>query len=178
VPPELQGTHIGAEESHTTHRSHPLSYRGEKALWGHLGVEIDLLTADDGTKRALADWIAFHKRHRDLLHTGTSVHADLTEGAARLEGVVSDAADEALFAFSVTERPRTWPVGRVGLPGLDDARTYSVEAVFPAGGKPSGTQPPWLSGAVTLSGRVLRLVGLEMPSLDPDRSVLLHVRAV
>lgn len=178
VPPELQGTHIGAEESHTTHRSHPLSYRAEKAIWGHLGVEIDLLTASDETKRDLAAWIAFHKQHRDLLHSGTAVHADLTEQAARLEGVVSPAADEAMFAFSVTERPRTWPVGRVGLPGLDDDRTYAVRSVVPVGSPPSGAQPPWLSGEVTLRGRVLRLVGLEMPSLDPDRSVLLHVRAV
>ncbi|MGO4594986.1 alpha-galactosidase [Leifsonia sp. 2TAF2] len=178
VPPELQGTHIGAEESHTTHRSHPLSYRAEKAIWGHLGVELNLLTADEETKRDLAGWIAFHKQHRDLLHTGTSVHADLTETAARLEGVVSEGADEALYAFSITERPRTWPVGRVGLPGLDDARTYTVTAVFPQGQRPPGAQPPWMSGEVTLSGRVLRLVGVEPPSLDPDRSVLLHVRAV
>lgn len=178
VPPELQGTHIGAEESHTTHRSHPLSYRAEKAIWGHLGVETDLITADEATKSALASWIAFHKEHRALLHSGVSVHADLTEPGARLEGVVSPAGDEALFAFSITERPRTWPVGRVGLPGLDDARNYTVKAVFPVGSPPNGAQPPWLSGEVTLPGRVLRLVGIEMPSLDPDRSVLLYVRAV
>ncbi|MDN4599157.1 alpha-galactosidase [Leifsonia virtsii] len=178
VPPELQGTHLGAAESHTTHRTHPLSYRAEKAVWGHFGVELDLLTVDDETKRDVSGWIAFHKEHRALLHGGTSVHADLTETAARLEGVVAPARDEALFAFSITERPRTWPVGRVGLPGLDDARDYAVRAVFPVGGTPGGAQPPWLSDGVTLPGRVLRLVGLEMPSLDPDRSVLLHVRAV
>ncbi|WP_431246660.1 alpha-galactosidase [Leifsonia xyli] len=176
VPPELQGTHIGAEESHTTHRSHPLAYRAEKAIWGHLGVETDLITADEATKVALAGWIAFHKEHRALLHSGVSVHADLTEPAARLEGVVSPTGDEALFAFSVTERPRTWPVGRLGIPGLDDERDYVVEAVFPVGSPPHGAQPPWLSSGATLPGRVLRLVGLEMPSLDPDRSVLLHVR--
>jgi len=178
VPPEMQGTHIGAGESHTTHRTHPLSYRAEKAVWGHLGVELDLLTIDEETKTALAGWIAFHKEHRALLHGGTGVHADLTEPAARLEGVVGPGRDEALFAFSITERPRAWPVGRVGLPGLDDGRDYAVRAVFPVGGPPAGAQPPWLSGEVTLPGRVLRLVGLEMPSLDPDRSVILHARAV
>ncbi|MDN4613821.1 alpha-galactosidase [Leifsonia sp. F6_8S_P_1B] len=178
VPPELQGTHIGAEESHTTHRSHPLSYRGEKAIWGHLGIEIDLLMADDATKRELASWIAFHKEHRELLHSGARVNADLTEAAARLEGVVAADGGEALFAFSVTERPRTWPVGRLGLPGLDDERQYAVRAVFPAGGALSGAQPPWLADGALLPGRVLRLVGLEMPSLDPDRSLLLHVRAI
>jgi alpha-galactosidase len=177
VPPELQGTHIGAEESHTTHRVHPLSYRGEKAIWGHLGVEINLLTADDATKSAISEWIAFHKEHRELLHSGLTVHADVSEPAARLEGVVDEQRREALFAFSLTERPRTSPVGRIGLPGLDDETTYSVRAVFPVGVRPHGAQPPWMVDGVTLSGRVLRLVGIEMPSLDPDRSVLFHVRA-
>ncbi|MCS4274938.1 alpha-galactosidase [Mycetocola sp. BIGb0189] len=178
VPPELQGTHIGAEESHTTHRSHPLSYRGEKALWGHLGVETNLLTADAETKRGVAAWIDFHKAHRALLHGGTVVHADLSEPAARFEGVVSPARDEALYAFSITERPRTWPVGRIGFPGLDDAVRYTVSAVYPDGARPSGVQPPWMVDGVTMSGKSLRLVGLESPSLDPDRSVLFHVVAV
>jgi alpha-galactosidase len=35
--------------------------------------------------------------------------------------------------------------------------------------------PPWLHAGVTLPGRVLRLVGIEAPSLDVDRSVLLRV---
>jgi alpha-galactosidase len=177
LPPELQGTHIGAEESHTTHRVHPLSYRAEKALWGHLGVEIDLLKADKPTKRALADWIAFHKQHRELLHTGTPVHADVSEPAIRLEGVVGTGGEQALFAFSVTERPRTWSAGRIGIPGLDDDKTYAVSAVFPHDERPHGVQPPWITDGVVLPGRVLRLVGVEMPSLDPDRSVLLYIRA-
>jgi alpha-galactosidase len=176
VPPELQGTHIGAAESHTTHRTHPLAYRAEKAIWGHMGVEVNLLTADDTTKAELAAWIAFHKEHRALLHTGTTVHAD-TEDAVRLEGVVASDRQQALYGFSLTERPRTWPVGRLALPALDDDVSYRVRAVFPDGHVPAGAQPPWLLDGVTLSGRILRLVGLEMPSLDPDRSVLFHVRA-
>lgn len=177
VPPELQGTHIGAEESHTTHRVHPLDYRAEKAIWGHLGVEVNLLDASEETVAALGSWIAFHVEHRDLLHTGTVVHADVTNDAARLEGVVSPDARDALYAFSLTERPRTSPVGRIGLPGLDDALTYRVDAVFP-GSPLHGAQPPWLADGVVLSGRTLRAVGVELPSLDPDRSVLLRVHAV
>ncbi|MFB4283752.1 alpha-galactosidase [Nonomuraea sp. MTCD27] len=178
VPPELQGTHIGAEESHTTHRTHPLDYRAEKALWGHLGIETNLLTADDGTRAALARWVAFHKEHRALLHTGEVVHADLADAAYRLEGVVSGDRSEALYAFSVVERPATWPPGRIRFPGLDDARHYTVEAVHPGSAPAAGAVlPPWQRAGVTLSGRALRLVGVEAPSLDVDRSVLLRVTA-
>ena len=176
VPPELQGTHIGAEVSHTTGRAHPLEYRGEKAIWGSLGLELNLLTLDDDTRARVADWVAFHKRHRILLHSGTVVHADGIDPACRLDGVVAPDRSEALFAFSVTERPRTWPVGRAGLPGLDDDRLYDVSAVVPDGARPPGAQPPWLADGTRLPGRVLRAIGLEMPSLDPDRSMLFHVR--
>ncbi|MGP3963157.1 alpha-galactosidase [Nonomuraea sp. 3N208] len=176
VPPEMQGTHIGAEESHTTHRTHPLDYRAEKALWGHLGVETNLLTADDETRAALARWVAFHKEHRALLHSGQVVHADLADAAYRLEGVVSGDRAEGLFAFSVVERPATWPPGRIRFPGLDDTRHYSVEAVYPGSAPATGVVlPPWQRAGVTLPGRALRLVGVEAPSLDVDRSVLLRV---
>ncbi|WP_157518801.1 alpha-galactosidase [Herbidospora mongoliensis] len=174
VPPEMQGTHIGATESHTTHRVHPLDYLAEKALWGHLGLEVNLLTADAETLAALARWVAFHKEHRSLLHSGRVVHADLADPAYRLEGVVAQDKSEALYAFSVVERPAVWPPGRVRLPGLDDTLTYRVEAVYP-GSVPGGVLPPWQSAGVTLPGRVLRLAGVEAPSLDVDRSVLLRV---
>ncbi|ETK36802.1 alpha-galactosidase [Microbispora sp. ATCC PTA-5024] len=175
VPPEMQGTHIGAGESHTTHRVHPLDYRAEKALWGHLGVEVNLLGVDDETRAALGRWVAFHKEHRTLLHSGEVVHADLPDPALRLEGVVAADRSEALYAFSVTERPSTWPPGRVRLPGLDDDRLYSVRAVYPGSPPPAGAVlPPWQRDGVTLPGRVLRLVGVEAPSLDVDRSVLLR----
>ncbi|WP_061293146.1 alpha-galactosidase [Herbidospora cretacea] len=174
VPPEMQGTHIGAADSHTTHRVHPLDYRAEKALWGHLGVEVNLLTADEESLAALARWVAFHKEHRELLHSGDVVHADLPDPAFRLEGVVAADRSEALYAFSVVERPAVWPPGRIGFPGLDDDRVYRVEAVYP-GSPPGGVLPPWQHDGVTLPGRALRV---EAPSLDVDRSVLFRVVAV
>jgi alpha-galactosidase len=179
LPPEALGTHIGAEESHTTHRSHPLDYRAEKAIWGHLGVEVNLLEADVETCEALARWVAFHKQNRELLHSGRVVHADLPERGLRLEGVVARDASAALYAFSVVERPVTWPPGRIRVPGLDDDTSYRVDAVHPGSPPPDGqAQPPWFAAGITLNGRTLGRVGIEAPSLDPDRSVLLRVVAV
>ncbi|WP_448006825.1 alpha-galactosidase [Agromyces bauzanensis] len=179
VPPERQGTHLGAAESHTTHRVHPLDYRAEKAIWGHLGIEVDLLAAGAGELARIGGWIAFHKAHRELLHHGVVVHADLVEPAARLEGVVAEDSREALFALSLVERPRTWPLGRVGLPGLDDDMVYEVRVVAPGGeAHITATQPPWIADGVRLPGRVLRTVGLESPRLDADRSMLFHAVAV
>jgi alpha-galactosidase len=177
VPPEYQGTHIGAEVSHTTHRQHPLPYRGEKAMWGHLGIELNLLTEDEEVLHAVTAWVALHKSYRGLLHNGVAVHADLTEPNARFEGVVAHDHSEALFALSITGRPRTWPLGRLGVPGLDDDQVYQVLPIDPSGVSRRADQPPWLLGGTKLPGRVLRTVGLQMPNLDPDRSLLFHLIA-
>ena len=42
VPPELVGGHIGPTTSHTTARTHDLSFRAITALFGHFGMEWDV----------------------------------------------------------------------------------------------------------------------------------------
>ena len=76
VPPEMLGSHIGSERSHTTGRTHDLSYRAATAIFGHLGIEWNLLGLDDRARRELGDWIAFYKRHRALLLGGDLVRMD------------------------------------------------------------------------------------------------------
>src|SRR4029079_2215587 len=68
LPPELVGSHVGPPRSHTTGRTHDLSFRGGTALWGHMGVEWDLPTASPDEMDELAAWITVHKLLRPLLH--------------------------------------------------------------------------------------------------------------
>ncbi|WP_318842841.1 alpha-galactosidase [Myceligenerans pegani] len=175
LPPELQGTHIGAEESHTTHRTAPLAFRAATVLWGHLGVELELTAIDDATFEAVRNWVRAHQELRPLLHAGTVVHAD-TPPETRLDGVVSPDRTAAVYQFAVLHRPAAWPPSRLHLPGLDPARRYRVEELAITDAVPAGQRPPWLDrGGVTLPGAVLAEHGLEAPSLDVDRSVLLKV---
>lgn len=171
IPPELQGTHLGAERSHTTHRSHPLAYRAEKALWGHLGIELNLLKESDAVTGDVEAWVAFHKDVRELLHTGEVVHADLADAALRLEGVVAEDGSAALFAFSATDRPLTSPPGRIRFPGLDPQALYRIQPVSPTGDR-GLAWPQWMHDGTELTGRTLAAVGVGMPALDPDTSVL------
>ncbi|MFG3531103.1 alpha-galactosidase [Streptomyces sp. NPDC047917] len=46
-PLELPGTHIAPPRSHTTARTHDLSFRAATALFGHMGVEWDVRAADE-----------------------------------------------------------------------------------------------------------------------------------
>jgi len=177
LPPELQGAHVGAPRAHTTQRVAPLETRAATALWGHLGLELDLTLLDDDELADLRRWVEAHKALRPLLHSGVTVHAD-TQPEVRLEGVVAHDGSEAVFQYVMLDRPTVWPPARVRLPGLDPERIYRVEELVVTATVPAGRRPPWLDDGVTLPGRVLAEHGLEAPSLDPDRSVLLRVRGV
>ena len=61
LAPELMGTHIASEHSHTTGRVSDLSFRAATALWGHLGFELDLLSVSDEDLESLADWVTFYR---------------------------------------------------------------------------------------------------------------------
>jgi alpha-galactosidase len=184
VPLELIGSHIGAPLSHTTHRSLPLSMRAGTAIWGHLGVEWDLTRAVESDIADLSRWVALYKQLRGLLHTGTLVHADLTDPALEVTGVVSPDRSDALFAMIATGTSASYPPGTVGLPGLDPDRTYHVRPQPPgdvADGNAAtwGAALPWCTPqGVRLNGRTLGTVGLRLPVLFPDRVLLVRVTAV
>jgi alpha-galactosidase len=179
LPPELVGAHIGAPRAHTTGRTHDMSFRAGTAVFGHLGIEWDLAAADEDELEELAAWIAFGKQVRSLVHSGTTVRADLGEDVW-LHGVVSPSRDEALFALVVLGRPATWPPGRLVLPGLDRGRTYDVSSAGPAdlAGHDARIYPAWWASGVRMSGSALMAAGLQMPALLPDQTALLHVKEV
>ena len=82
LPPELVGTHVGSGRAHTTLRDLDLDFRAGTALWGHMGVEWDLTEADESARERLASIIALHKELRGLLHSGVTVHAEVSSPIA------------------------------------------------------------------------------------------------
>ncbi|MEV4805705.1 alpha-galactosidase [Nonomuraea sp. NPDC049421] len=176
LPPELIGSHIGAERSHTTGRRHELGFRAATAFFGHYGIEWDLTSLTDAELDDLAGWVALHKRHRELLHTGTMVRVDDTPESVRAHGVVAPDASEAVYEIAVLGRPATWPPGPVRLPGLDPETVYRVRPLTPVASR--GAAPVWVSGELELPGSALAAAGVAAPPLFPEQSALLHVEAV
>lgn len=174
VPLEMQGTHIGAEVAHVTHRTASFDHRAATAFWGNLGVELDLADLDDETFARTARWVSAHKRFRALLHAGRLVRAD-TPSPVRVEGVVARDGSEAVFAYILDDLPATWPPTRMRLPGLNPDAVYEVTELAPGDPVPDGQRPPWMAAPLHMTGRVLHRVGLEPPLLDPDRTALFHV---
>jgi alpha-galactosidase len=212
VPPEMVGGHIGPTTSHTTARTHDLSFRAITALFGHFGMEWDVREVQGEQREELKRFIALYKEHRGLIHSGRMVRADVPDESLMLHGVVagsagsgaagsvatgsvatgSVAADSvatgttaALFALVSTRTSFAELLGRVALPGLEAARHYRVEAIFPAPGDAdyghtfTQIQPPaWLASGAEASGRFLAEVGLPMPNLNPEHALVLKVTAL
>ncbi|WP_043617052.1 alpha-galactosidase [Nonomuraea candida] len=176
LPPELIGSHIGSGRSHTTGRRHDLAFRAATAFFGHYGIEWDLTSLTDAELGELAEWIALHKRHRALLHTGAVVRVDDTPEGVRAHGVVAPDASQAIYEIAMLDRPATWPPGTIRLPGLDPDTVYRISPLMPVASH--GAEPAWVSGRLELPGSALAAAGLSVPPLFPDQSALLHLTAV
>ncbi|MBA2531024.1 MAG: alpha-galactosidase [Nocardioidaceae bacterium] len=178
VPPELIGCHVGAPTSHTTGRTHTLGFRASTAFFGHFGVEWDLTRASDVDRAELAEWIALHKRERELLHCGRMVVADSADPSMTVHGVVAIDAATAVFAVTSLATSTGSVPAPIRLPGLDPDRTYQVETI---GQPPLYSAPPagWVGAdPIEVGGRILLLVGLAVPALRPETTLLLKVTAI
>jgi alpha-galactosidase len=172
IPPEVMGAHIGPTRSHTTGRSHSLAFRALAAVFGHLGVEWNLLDLSDGERAGLAEVIAVHRRFRALLHTGDVVrfdpivHGDEPSGAGH--GVYAPDRSEALVAYAQLSSGMSLlpPVLRV--PGLTPDQRYRIEEISLGGGR-RPLEP------LQMTGRQLAAHGLQLPPLAPESGILLYV---
>ena len=142
VPPELVGGHVGPTTSHTTARTHDLSFRALTALFGHFGMEWDVRQVQGAEREELKRFIGIYKEHRGLIHSGRMVRADLADESLMLHGVVADTSGRQVSAgtvafgarrhCSLSCRTRTsfaeqpgritvpWSGGRTCLPGGGD----------------------------------------------------------
>jgi alpha-galactosidase len=189
APPELVGGHIAPTTTHTTARTHDVSFRAITAFFGHVGLEWDVRQVHGAEREELKRFIGLYKEHRGLIHSGRMVRADVADDSLMLHGVVAQGAAEtghtaALFALVSTRTAFAERPGRIAIPGLEPERKYRIEAIFPAPGDAdyahnfTQVQPPaWLAAGAEASGRFLAEVGLPMPVLNPEHALLLRFTA-
>ena len=179
IPPELMGAHIGPERSHTTGRRHDLSFRAATALFGHLGVEWNLLSLSEEELDALAEVIAVHRRLRPLLHGGDAVRFD-TEPAYVAHGVYATDRSEALVCFAMVATALSLIPPPLLLSGLDPARRYDVRRISLPGEHrgPGRSTPAWCADGAIVTGAMLVAAGVQPPAMSPETAVLIHLAAV
>jgi len=204
VPPELMGSHIASGRSHTTGRTHDLSFRAATAVFGHLGIEWDLARVDSEELAELAEWVDFFKAYRELLLAGDMVRLDFPDETLSAGGVVASDKSRAIYSFASLAGSEVVMLGRLRLPGLDPARRYRVAPLLVAR-LPYGLRPPlWWGGTlpepdyyfdidqpagvatsgmpqppgVVLTGAALASSGLTAAGLNPEEAVLYLAEAV
>ncbi|MCY7299312.1 MAG: alpha-galactosidase, partial [Ilumatobacteraceae bacterium] len=174
LPPEVMGAHIGPTRSHTTGRSQSLQFRAITALWGHLGVEWNLIDLTNEERESLAAVIAVHKRFRELLHSGQVVRFDPvlngTQASSHAHGVYADHLREALVAAVQLTTGMSLVPPPLRLPGLLPDALYTVEEISLGGRRP-------MSESHTLTGRQLATHGIQLPVMFPESGILLHLVA-
>ena len=183
VPPELVGSHIGPTTSHTTARTHDLSFRAITALFGHFGLEWDVRQVTGTERKELRGAIELYKKHRGLIHSGTMVRADVPDPALLLHGVVARDGTRALFALAAVATSFAEQPGRVALPGLSPDTLYRVVLGYPGSDAAGATfvqaaAPLWLAQGAQATGRFLAEAGLPMPILNPEHAIVLEVTSV
>jgi alpha-galactosidase len=179
IPPEFLGTHVGPTVGHQMHRTHSVSFRALNALFGHAGIEWDLNEADEKETRVLNAYIAFYKKHRDLLHSGTVVRSDEIVGNAQLYGTVALDKKEAIFTYmQLTSLDNFGPL-LTTFDGLDKETTYQLTVVedLSADDFIQKRAPGWWP-ALTMTGDQLAHVGLQLPVLKPESGLLFYIQAL
>ncbi|MEO0784249.1 MAG: alpha-galactosidase [Pseudomonadota bacterium] len=181
-PLSIMGAHVGPETCHITGRRLTMEMRVATALFGHMGMELNLLEEPEQGLETLKAGIALHQRHRDLIHGGQFHRLD-TPDHVNAVGVVSEAQDEALFSWcNLTGHRETVP-GRFHVPGLDLTRSYRTRIAWPnpvaSITSPSVIDVLDLNGEGTvLPAEALAHVGLQVPLLHPETCLIYHFEAV
>ena len=177
VSPELMGMHLTSPVVHSSGRTVSVGLSGAVALFGHFGIEWDLTSIDDATRRQIADWVALAKRLRPLIATGRVVHVDGTDPGIDVRGMVAADAASAVFTITQTETSVAYPAGRVRMPGLDPDRRYRVRVIANGEGGDYPGQSPlgWAQHDTVLTGRELESVGLRPPVQFPQQARVIEL---
>lgn len=161
MPPETMGSHIGASPAHSTGRQQSFDFRAAVALQGHFGVEFDLVKLDEKEKARLAEWIAFYKKSRYLLHD------EVCSGKGD-DGIIWHAAGNAeewlLIVYQMTPvTHRHMPYVR--LPFLDRERHYNICRIDQDFNRVDN---------ILFDGSWLMEAGMPVPTMLAESAILFH----
>jgi len=184
-PPEVMGAHIGNRRCHATFRQHSIAFRGLTALFGHMGLELDPVTADEQERAGYRKYAALHKQWRDVIHHGVQWRIDMPDATTLAHGVVSEDRHRAIFLVSQLAMPDYTLMAPLRVAGLEAGARYEVTLldhpdiqITGEGGHTMRKLPEWMTTPQTVSGEWLQQAGLALPILDPESAILIGLQRV
>ncbi len=181
LPLRVLGNHVGPKTCHITGRKFTMHFRVASAIFGHMGMELDLRRESEVDLATLKAGIALHKRHRELIHNGRFVRLPSSETKNSI-GCVARDQSEALFLHAKLDTELHTLPARLHFAGLDPARDYRVRLVWPLV-NPSLSTPSIIETAKLLadgsafSGAALMGYGIQPPLTFPDTGLIYHLEA-
>ncbi|MBW5449294.1 alpha-galactosidase [Cohnella sp. CFH 77786] len=129
-PVSSMGAHVSDVPNHQVGRRTSLEIRGDVAMSGNFGYELDLTKFDEAEKAVVKRQVAAYKELRGLIQTG-----DLYRLRSPFEGnetawmfVSEDRREAVAFYFRTLAEPNP-PLKRFKLRGLDPALGYVIDGV-------------------------------------------------
>ncbi|MGB7655517.1 MAG: alpha-galactosidase [Novosphingobium sp.] len=177
LPPELMGSHVGASPAHATGRTQALGFRAAVAMPGHFGVELDPRRLNEQDRAELADWIAFYKQWRHLLHGQQTWQG---QGADGLVWQATGSAEEFLLFALRTAPPLDRRPQPLRLPFLAAAGDVNMRLLRIGGGTrgyAASSAPLFDTLRESLhafTGSWLAQAGLPMPPLKGESVAIFH----
>lgn len=168
-PAELMGSHVGPATCHITGRKLSMGLRVATAMFGHMGMELDLRELDSAEAATLTAGVALYKAHRALVHSGKLWRMEAPAGINAF-AISSDDRSEALVSITLVSEPATVFTAPLRLAGIDPAGDYRLTRLWPE------KLPGWmLPDGMILRGKLLSELGLHLPRLWPGTAVILHL---
>ncbi|MFB0995694.1 MAG: alpha-galactosidase, partial [Porticoccaceae bacterium] len=164
-PAEVMGAHIGPGVCHITGRILSMETRAGVAMFGHMGIEANLLEMDDDQTETLKAGVALHKKHRQLIHSGNLVRLN-TQSNENGFGIIAQDGGEALFSYTQLDSLSHSVGGRLQFIGLDSNCLYQVSIVWPQEPKSYSTSILDVINGSVISGEALTKAGIQLPIMQ------------
>ena len=173
-PAEVMGAHIGPGVCHITGRILSMETRAGVAMFGHMGIEANLLEMDDDQTETLKAGVALHKKHRQLIHSGNLVRLN-NQSNENGFGIIAQDGGEALFSYTQLDSLSHSVGGRLQFIGLDSNCLYQVSIVWPQEPKSYSTSILDVINGSVISGEALTKAGIQLPIMHPASLLVFHL---
>jgi len=170
-PPEIMGAHVGPYDCHITGRKLDIATRASTALFGHMGMEVNLLEMEADEKQVLQAAIALHKTHRSLIHSGEVLRFKSNTYSDSF-AILDPGAATGLYAYTDIAGHTRSQASHYYFVGLDASAQYSIEVIWPLDVDTQWTQR--FSGTI-FGGDVLLENGIQLPLIHPETSLVFRV---
>ncbi len=176
-PPELMGAHVGPYDCHITGRHISMATRAGVAMFGHMGIEANLLTMSEVDKAELTAAVALHKQHRELILGSRLVRLDLHEYESGF-GIIAPDKQQAMFSYALLDgHPNSSP-GRFRFRELELDEHYEVNIIWPLQPYNYSTSIIDVINGAVVTGDALMRVGLQLPIMLPQSLLIFHLSRV